>query len=130
MRNDRNLELKEARAQQTKQRITKQAFANGSTGCVYYAAKDRTAFVKSARFALKSCWLKINDDFGKMPTLERTFSSLEDVVEISGDVVKFCENNRVDKNLATMAGVVTEELGSFDYQNTAGINTSIVELRC
>ena len=28
MRNDRNLELKEARAQQTKQRITKQAFAN------------------------------------------------------------------------------------------------------
>ena len=146
-------------------------------------------------------WLKVDADFGKVPTLERAFNSMEDVVEVSADVVKFCKSNRVEENLATMAGVVTEELsdnvllhgvessehcssyvrvtfkddlhiriyddnrefnprkamqkietepappgeekiglrlvksitaryGAFDYQNTAGINTSIVELRC
>ena len=146
-------------------------------------------------------WLKINDDFGKVPTLERAFNSMEDVAEVSGDVVKFCESNNVKEKLANLAGVVTEELsgnvlmhgvrsheicssyiritlnrnlyiriyddnyefnprkemqkikseparpgeekiglrlvknitdryGTFDYQNTAGINTSIVELRC
>ncbi len=146
-------------------------------------------------------WLKVNDNFGKAPTLERAFSSLEDVTNISAEVVNFCRAKRVDENIATVAGVVTEELagnvllhgvkssencssyvrvtlnrhlyiriyddnrkfdprsemkkivseparpgdekiglrivknitdryGSFDYQNTAGINTSIVELRC
>ena len=146
-------------------------------------------------------WLKINADFDKKPTLERSFNSIEDVSEISGDVVKFCKDNHVEENIATMAGVITEELsnnvlihgaksneyyfssfirvtlnkdlyirvyddnrefdprremkkfeskpnhpeeekiglrlvkkitdryGSFDYQNTAGINTSIVELK-
>ena len=146
-------------------------------------------------------WLKINDDFGKMPTLERAFSSMEDVTEVSGDVVKFCKLNNLNPKVSTFAGVVTEELsgnvlmhgvksnetcsayirvtfkddlniriyddnrafnprkemqkinseparpgeekiglrlvksitdryGAFDYQNTAGVNTSIVELRC
>ena len=55
-------------------------------------------------------WLKINDDFGKVPTLERAFNSMEDVAEVSGDVVKFCESNNVKEKLANLAGVVTEEL--------------------
>ena len=146
-------------------------------------------------------WLKIKNDLGEVSALERAFRSMEDVVEISSEVVKFCKANRLDENLASMAGVVTEELsgnvvlhgaksneaclsyvrvtlnghlciriydnnrkfdprnemkkiqskparpgeekiglrlvkkitdryGTFDYQNTAGINTSIVELRC
>ena len=161
-----------------------------------------TVFKNTGKVTFKlDDWLKINDDFGKVPTLERAFNSMEDVVEVSSDVVKFCRNNRIDENLSSMAGVVTEELsgnvllhgvkssencssyirvtfnrhfyiriyddnnefnprkemqkiaseparsgeekiglrlvksitdryGAFDYQNTAGINTSIVELRC
>ena len=55
-------------------------------------------------------WLKVNDNFGKAPTLERAFSSAEDVTNISAEVVNFCRANRVDENTATAAGVVTEEL--------------------
>ncbi|MBR1646828.1 MAG: ATP-binding protein [Selenomonadaceae bacterium] len=146
-------------------------------------------------------WLKINDDFGKMPTLERAFHSPKDAQIISDEVINFCKRNKFNPKVSNFAGVVTEELlsnvvihgvksietcssymrvtfdrhlhiriyddnrefnprkemkkiesepapsgeekiglrlvksitdryGSFDYQNTAGINTSIVELRC
>ena len=160
-----------------------------------------TVFKNAGKVTFKlDDWLKVEDNFGKAPTLERAFNSMEDVVEVSADVVKFCESNRVEENLATMAGVVTEELsgnvllhgvkasencssyirvtlkdglniriyddnnefnprkemkkieseparsgeekiglrlvksitdlyGAFDYQNTAGINTSIVKLK-
>ena len=126
---------------------------------------------------------------------------MEEVSVVSDEVVNFCKVNRIEENLATMAGVITEELssnvlihgakssdyllssyirvtlnenlyirvydnnrefnprkemkkikskpensveekiglrlvknitdryGAFDYQNTAGINTSIVELK-
>ena len=42
-------------------------------------------------------WLKINDNFGKAPTLERAFSSMEDVTNISTEVVNFCRDNHVDE---------------------------------
>lgn len=146
-------------------------------------------------------WLKVDENFGKIPTLERSFNSMEEVSVVSDEVVNFCKVNRIEENLATMAGVITEELlsnvlihgakssdylsssyirvtlnenlyirvydnnrefnprkemkkikskpknsveekiglrlvknitdryGAFDYQNTAGINTSIVELK-
>ena len=161
-----------------------------------------TVFKRAGKVTFKlDDWLKVDNNFGETPTLERAFNSMGDVIEVSADVVKFCKGNRVDDNLANMAGVVTEELagnvllhgvkaneacssyvrvtfnrelyiriyddnrtfdsrkamkkieseparpgeekiglrlvknitdryGSFDYQNTAGINTSIVKLRC
>ena len=173
-----------------------------ATELICIAIISCTVFKNAGKVTFKlDDWLKINDDFGKAPTLERAFHSMEDVVEVSSDVVNFCKSNRIEKNLATMAGVVTEELsgnvllhgvkssencssyirvtlkddlyiriyddnnefnprkemqkielesartgeekiglrlvksitdryGAFDYQNTAGINTSIVELRC
>ena len=144
-------------------------------------------------------WLKVDKDFGKAPTLERAFSSAEDVINISDEVVDFCKSNNFTPKVSTFAGIVTEELlsniilhgihskalctsyirvtlkddlniriyddnrafnprkemqkieseparpgeekiglrlvksitdryGSFDYQNTAGINTSIIKL--
>ena len=161
-----------------------------------------TVFKNAGKVTFKlDDWLKINDTFDKRPTLERSFNSMEEVSIISGDVVNFCRANRVEENIATMAGVITEELsnnvlihgaksndyysssyirvtldknlyirvyddnpefdprkemkkikskpkkpteekiglrlvknitdryGTFDYQNTAGINTSIVELK-
>ncbi|MBR1646829.1 MAG: hypothetical protein IJ685_08640 [Selenomonadaceae bacterium] len=52
------------------------ADAFGSTGGVHYAAKDRTAFVKSARFALKSCII-----FSSIAMLSLMFAA-DDITEI------------------------------------------------
>lgn len=160
-----------------------------------------TVFKNAGKVTFKlDDWLKISDTFDKQPTLERSFNSAEEMAAVSEDVVNFCKANRVDKDIAAMAGVITEELssnvlthgakneyysssyirvtlnenlyiriyddniefdprkemkklasrpehpseekiglrlvkhitdryGAFDYQNTAGINTSIVELK-
>lgn len=36
-------------------------------------------------------WLKINNDFDKIPTLERSFNSVEEISAVSNDVVNFCK---------------------------------------
>ena len=159
-----------------------------------------TVFKNAGKITLKlGDWLKVDENFGRVPTLERAFSSLEDVHYISEEVVNFARTNRLDSKISTFAGVITEELlnnvathgahssefylsyirvtadenltlriyddnrkfnpkiamkkietesgspaekkyglllvkqitsryGAFDYQNTAGINTSIVTL--
>ena len=160
-----------------------------------------TVFKNAGKVTFKlDDWLKVEDNFGKAPTLERAFSSPEDVPSISDEVVNFCKLNKFNPKVSTFAGVVTEELlnnvvihgvrskelctsyirvtlkddlsiriyddnhafnprkemqkinseparsgeekiglrlvksitdryGAFDYQNTAGINTSIVKLK-
>ncbi len=55
-----------------------------------------TVFKNAGRVTFKlDDRLKMNDDFDKIPTLERSFNSVEEVATVSEDVVNFCKANRV-----------------------------------
>ena len=67
----------------------------------------------------RSLYIRIYDD-------NREFNPRKEMQKIESEPVYSGEEKiglRLVKN-------ITDRHGSFDYQNTAGINTSIVELRC
>lgn len=175
------------------------AFPATEIVCIAIIAVNVFASVGKVTFKLDD-WLKVDENFGKVPTLERPLYSPEEIFSVLEEIIKFCNANNFHKKISTLAGVLTEELltnvivhgtssnylcaayirvtvhenltirvfddnskfdpykemqkinseparpgeekiglrliksitdryGKFDYQNTAGINTSIVTLK-
>ena len=55
-------------------------------------------------------WLKVDKNFGSVPTIERAFFMPEEIPGISEDVINFCKTNKFNPKLSMLAGVITEEL--------------------
>ena len=81
--------------------------------CLAVIAISVFGYRKNISFRLKD-WLKLDDNFGvdKSLCLERTFSTVDDVITISMETTKFCKQHNFPKNKAYFAGLAIEEIAT------------------